>query len=157
LRDFSFQYHYGTDIEFSSTGEGNLYASNGWSNPEEWGRWTQGHEASLAIPIDTLTLDSDEKLTLSAEIQAFVSENHPHQHFVLEVNGTQILSDSFHLGEKRKQILAAIPSKVASQVSPLIIKFILQNPTSPAEVGISEDKRALGIGLRHLRIDHPGL
>jgi hypothetical protein len=150
-----FPYEYGSEVEFNTSGNSSMYIGNGWGSPEVWGRWTEAREAKLAIPLDATTLESDSKLTITAEIQAFVSAKHLNQSFILKANGTQIGSGVFRLGEEPHEISAVIPSNLARIKSPLEITFLLENPISPAKLGMSEDRRMLGIGLRRLRISAP--
>jgi phosphoglycerol transferase len=150
-----FPYEYDSEVEFNTAGNSSMYIQNGWSNSEVWGRWTEAREAKLTIPLDVKTLESDSKLTLTAEIQAFVSAKHPYQSFVLKANGIQIGNGVFRLGEEAHEISAVIPSSLARVKSPLEITFLLENPISPAKLGMSEDRRMLGIGLRRLRISAP--
>jgi hypothetical protein len=150
-----FPYEYGSEIVFNSSGNSSKYTQTGWSSPEPWGRWTDSHEASLLIPLDLNTLASEGNLTLTAEIEAFVSDKHSSQPFSIKVNGTQVSSESFQLGDGIREISANIPSNLARQESPLSIIIVLEDPISPAKLGISNDKRMLGIGLHRIRISSP--
>jgi hypothetical protein len=150
-----FPYRIGSDIVFKSEGNSPLYTADGWSNPEEWGRWTDGREASLNIPLDTATLAPESDLILTAELQAFVSENHPSQTFVIKANGTRIEDGAFNLGTPSHEITATIPASVARMKTPLQVTITLENPISPARVGVSNDNRMLGLGLQRLRISTP--
>jgi hypothetical protein len=153
----NFSYQLGSDIVFNSEGNSPLFTGAGWGNPETWGRWTDGREASLNIPLDTATLTPESDLILTAELHAFVFESHPRQTFIIKANGTQIGGGEFKLGTAPYEITATIPASVARMKTPLQLTIALENPISPARMGLSNDNRMLGLGLQRLRISAPHL
>jgi arabinofuranosyltransferase len=128
-------------IDFSKAG---LTARNlGWQAHEEWGTWSNGKNARLALPVPDAKIN-----TLHLELRAFIGGAIQCQKVIIKINGNQ-KSESCLSNFENNSIL--IPLSTADYVSgkPLVIDFSLPNAMSPKSIGVSEsDERVLAIGLK---------
>jgi hypothetical protein len=143
----------GTELAFSAGGSGTPYLMDGWSAPETWGVWTEGRKSSLIfrLPPDDASLP----LRLTIEAQGLFGGQHPHQSvrvFVNDVPVGQIRFDGSENGGSRtfEVPLEARPSRSGGVLD---VTFQIENPVRPADLGMGNDRRELGMGLSSLRLD----
>jgi hypothetical protein len=132
-----------TPLAFSSAkGRKTLLLFEGWSSySEDWGTWSEGAEAIIKLP-----LPKDRPKVLELDMAAFLPGKQStrtvdffiNQEFIKKA----ILSDSHSNIIKLK-----IPNSALDQEI-LILKLMIENPLSPYELGISLDRRKLGIGIK---------
>jgi phosphoglycerol transferase len=153
--DLAEPYQLGDTIDFSSNGHPLRFYSLGWSLPEPWGTWTSGQDARLVMQLKNYVPTGD--ILLSATTQAFINEVHPQLDVNIFINDTQVGQWTFVYGQhddgKREVI---IPADLITKQNPLEIRFQILKAKSPAELGISNDGRKLGIGMRELRLSDIG-
>ena len=122
---------------------------SGWSGPEPTGRWTLGHEATVAWDIR----GQDQDLTLRVDGDALLYENVPLQVIELWANDRRIASWRFQYGEVSPlPARLSVPRELIRNRDVLKLTFLIRNPVCPAELGISPDTRALGFRLRSLTL-----
>ncbi len=124
----------------------------GWSCIEAWGVWSIGKESIIIIPVDPVW-----KFPVKLMIKGHF--------FVLPPN---YLSNSVEiiLNEQPRRFLSSLKDKtefeeefvvnegITISGKPCIkVEFRLANARSPKELGISDDKREIGIGLRSMRLE----
>jgi radical SAM protein with 4Fe4S-binding SPASM domain len=144
------QYECGSQIDFGITGSSDFFRNSGWSLPENWGTWTDGESAEIALTID------DKKrtdLVLEMECRAFVGLMHPEIEASVSANGQHLdtwkfLFDSGHGGDHTRSIV--IPSAVREGSPKLKIRLGIRGARSPQELRISADPRKLGLGVRKM-------
>lgn len=123
--------------------------SSGWSQPENWGTWSEGSKSKLAIDLDEPHRGDIE---LKFLLQAFFGGGHRSQRVELSVNGTKV--DTWMLDPSRAEWLKRV--RIASDIwdakRPVDIAFAYSQPKSAAELGIGKDSRRLAIGLKTLTI-----
>jgi hypothetical protein len=123
----------------------------GWSAAEDWGTWTVGPQASLRpIPIPDEAADSD--LFLEADIRAFIPKSGQDQKVAVLANGVVVANWVITDAEPERIVTARIPKATLARSSALSLSFDISNPASPSSLGISFDPRALGIGVKRLKI-----
>ncbi|RWU17793.1 hypothetical protein DM813_24205 [Pseudomonas alkylphenolica] len=140
------KYAAGEKLNFASGGNGWSYASGGWSVAEAWGAWAFGNaEASVVLRVPS----SSYQLQING--RAYVTQQHPKQIVVAEVNGTEVATWSFDLNESSGTRTAEIPKDLIKDGS---LRIVLKAPgsVSPAQIGQSADTRVLGIGLHTLTL-----
>lgn len=120
----------------------------GWSEPEEWGTWTDQEraEASLRLPDH---IQGDVHLSLS--VQAYVPPGHDPQR-------VRIRAGDAPLGEWIVGDQMTIPVTVPGSAvvdDAVALTFELPDAISPAEAGVSTDGRKLGIGLHSIILTAP--
>ena len=122
------------------------FMRSGWSVKEPWGSWTNGREAILAFRLPgSAQLD----LVLEADAFAFVTPAHS-QTVEIVANGTKVGEWFFSATSPQVIHPLIIPAEAFRQSDTLLISFRLPDAISPHELGISEDRRVLGLGLRSI-------
>jgi len=139
-------YRLGERIFFSkiNNSEQLAYLGRGWSNAEEWGIWTDGNQALLTLPIDSLNCD----LTMVFDATAYCDDKG--LRVMLMVNGVKIADTKLYKDEKEYSF--SIPNEILREKELLNIEFNIINPNSPKNLGQSGDDRMLGIGMRWIEI-----
>jgi len=142
-------------LAFLDGGTGVSYLRDGWYPAERAGVWSNGPVASLLLPLSDLSRSpeaaADGDLALVISMSAFLKPPKlNHQWVTIRLNGKTL---------KRHQIVfpgaaryeMSIPS---SALDPLenILSFHIAAPTSPAEVGMGDDDRDLGIKLFRIMV-----
>jgi len=121
------------------TNNKSIYQTIGWSQPEEWGTWTEGK-----ITLLVMRVDSSNDLFLHLNIGG-VFNNNPVDVYV---NNIMIGSYEFVIGDN----IIQIPKEIYPD-NLLQIKFVINDPKSPMDIGLSSDPRKLGIGVSSFYID----
>ncbi|MBV2133624.1 hypothetical protein KRX52_12555 [Pseudomonas sp. MAP12] len=140
------QYFPGETLSFAPGGGGWQYASNGWSLAEEWGAWSLGNVGGSVL----LTVPPN-AYQLVINGMAYVSQQHPTQTIVVEVNGAEIATWTFDLTAPTGTRAAEIPKDLIQNGS---LRITLKAPgaVSPAQIGQSADTRVLGLGVQTLTL-----
>lgn len=140
-------------VDFSVNGNGSIYVDEGWSHPEVWGRWSLGDEARILMHISGY---NGQELTLNMTYAAMVRSENKCQKVVLTGNGHTIatqelcLADGSHIPTLHS---FRLPRGVVAQDGLLEIRIKTPDAITPKELGINEDTRILGVGLKTLQID----
>ncbi len=120
------------------------YMFGGWAVPEQWGTWTIEKAASLGFGIEP----SAENGAVEVTLRGFVAPAIPNRAVNIYVNGALVAEQVFTLARSKETIQLPIPRSVDH----VRIKFEVVDTRSPADLGLSRDDRAIGIGLERLRI-----
>jgi hypothetical protein len=133
-------------LSFVPGGNAWQYASNGWNVPEAWGTWsvgTVGGSILLFVPLKPYQLVIDGR--------ANVTQQHPTQTIIVEVNGTDIATWTFDLTAPTGRRSAEIPKDLIQNGS---LRIVLKAPgsVSPAQIGQSPDARVLGLGVKTITL-----
>lgn len=134
------------ELRFSSDDQPAYRFLDGWSNPETWGTWSEGYEAGLAIDlVEYPTRDLD----VVIYAHGFVTPEHPNMVVDVLVNSHMVgRLDFANLGEPM-EFRVRVPMAYLTERS-MDLRFVVPEPHSPQESGLSEDTRLLGIGLRKM-------
>jgi glycosyltransferase involved in cell wall biosynthesis len=145
------RYRLGELIVFSAAGNGFLVCGEGWSHAEAWGRWSDGPTAELVFHLaDPPTA----KLVLTVEAQAFLHDRHTEQTVDVAINGVDAARWIFQRGSSTPERRIEVPELPAGDTT-VIVTFRVRSPRSPKEVGLSKDKRRLGLGICRAMIAPP--
>lgn len=131
-------------ISFAKGGEGVELLGAGWSQPEAWGVWSDGNLARIYIPKPAQT---PKKLFL--DLRAFVSPEIPVQDVSIFLNDQFAAEYKFDKGEGN---LLPINLPVGTE-NFYKIGFQLKTPARPSDLGLSKDRRLLGIGLVSAKLE----
>jgi len=135
------------DVRYFFGAAGQPPNGKGWSNPEAWGTWSDDDLASIRIDVSMMPGN----LLMKLEARAFVPEKYGSQQVDIRANGRLVGHIKFGSDSGRRTWLVEIPRDVIRPGSALIdIEFLIGNPTSPRQAGISSDHRRLGIGITSL-------
>lgn len=143
-------YHLGEIIDFSQHGSGSLYATQGWSGPEAWGRWSINGEAAIQM---RLADPPSHALKLELVMGGFVSESHPCQGVGIIFNEKEIARQSLCIGkggEYPSSYKFVLPQELLPSDRKIDIRLVTPDSISPKILGISADDRVLGVGIRSL-------
>jgi FkbM family methyltransferase len=144
-------YELGWVISFARAGNAEKYKSGWWSAAEDWGAWSIGDAAHLVLPLPGIPGDD---LILSGVVKAFVNAKNPRQEVEVLVNGRHVDRWVF-LDGSLQHVEVRIPAPFLKDyaIKPLLlVTFEIKNPVSPAALGLSGDKRTLGLGVQELTV-----
>gem|GEM_PF-949448 len=139
-------------VDFSGKGAGFLYAAEGWSIPEDWGCWTEGKEARIVMRISGHT---GPELTLNMTYWGIWGQKQPCQKVTFTGNGYAIATQEVCPGNNGGEATThsyRLPAGLVSADGLLDIRIKTPDATTPKQLGLNEDPRVLGVGLKTLQI-----
>ena len=134
-------------IDFIDTGI--AYCDFGFSYPESWGIWTNSLHARVYLP---LMNDADKVvIQIVSLVGPSLSQSNTRSKVQILVNNERYVSmDASEIYDRELITTIAIKDFDARFVQ---IDFVFENVQSMKELGISEDDRLLGFGIRRILID----
>ncbi len=149
LREVDRSVRSGEKIVFSETSGGERLLGAGWAKVEATGVWTDGENASLVLRL-TDGVPEDAEVVLRAA--PFVTPDHP----VLEVEASagaeQPVTSVFRHGAAPPLLRVSLPPAVRGSGGRTVVNLGLRDPARPADLGLGDDVRRLGIQLRWLLV-----
>jgi hypothetical protein len=153
-------YQYGTPLTFGWSGNYIEYEGSGWSDHEREFTWTDGKSANLLVPSASAGSDIQLKARLHPLL---IPGKVDRQRVIVRVNGEQVaewimkdepterrgLSERLRRARVFQERTAVIPSRLLGD-SHVTITFELPDAVRPADLGVSEDHRMLGVAVRSL-------
>jgi hypothetical protein len=140
-------------FEFHDKAVGQKYLTSGWMPAEGWGTWTASSQRPGVInfPINPSHPPSSMKLSFWGQLGPTL----PEEHFLIKVDGddtietkvTQanpIVEQVFLLGEGARKRMV--------ETGRLRIEFLASEGKSPKNMGLNDDVRVLGFGIRELTL-----
>ncbi|MGZ3417670.1 MAG: hypothetical protein ACXWUG_19740 [Polyangiales bacterium] len=121
----------------------------GFSSPEQFFRWTDGHRATLRLdvpPLDPDVVDVDLVISLTpflAEDKRFA------QHVTLTVDGRPS-AKWIARSDQPTPYRVTIPRALVGRT--MLVSFDLPDAISPEEIGLGPDRRVLGIALHWVEL-----
>lgn len=131
---------------FDQHGEWNDWLREGWSDPESWGVWAVGPEASLEIDAGELP-PAPNGVLLHFELGAFVSEKHPRQRAEIAVNGVDLTSIEVTYPANTATFDLQVSARSLRNEDKIAVHLTLPDAVSPKSLGMGEDVRVLSFGL----------
>jgi hypothetical protein len=127
-------------ISFATGEASDLYLKGGWWPQEDWGVWSNGEVGAVQLNL------ADEmrgkrlglKLELRSPSKTFAKILVDGMPFAVEVNG-------------EKSVEVVVPESL-SKDGKLLLEFVNEHPQTPKDLGINEDSRVIGLGLRSVSI-----
>lgn len=119
------------------------FLPKGWSDShEDWGVWSTGKKTRIELPIPRGSN------SVKLDLRAFVGGTLTKQKVQISIQGNS--PQIFELNHFENNIveLKFRPEKNSNEV--LKIDLFLPNASTPKELGLSEDQRMLGIGLKKI-------
>ena len=142
MSEFGAFYKLDQKIDFSNNYQNDApFLFDGWSTPESWGTWSMGSSAMMQLPLPKAAATK-----LDLKIRAFLGKERAHQKVDIFINEVLIKKVTFSNDED--QLIELDIPKVTADQNLLTLRFEIEHPVSPYELGISEDRRKLGIGVR---------
>ena len=146
-------YRLGEVVDFSCQGSGQFYASEGWSHQEDWGRWSENEGGRIDLRIANY---NGQQLTLEIEYGALVHPRQPCQRVEIAGDGGRVIAkQEFCLssgGNLPKLYRYSLPAGMVLADGLLTMFIKTPDAISPKQLGMSEDSRILGVGLKTLRL-----
>jgi hypothetical protein len=126
------------------------YLRSGWSGTEPWGTWSEGEDGLLSFAFQE---QPRHDIRIKLQFNIFMTNTHNQQHVSVYANDTSVAEWSFSAHADSMPITRVLSIPSTSFRSPeLQLRFHIDKPTSPASLGISDDKRRLGIGMIKMEI-----
>ena len=117
-----------------------------WSIAQTPGTWTEGHTANVAMNFGEPPAGD---VDLEADAYAFLPPQRPVQHVIVLANATEVARWRFDAADHAGLRHARIP-KATMPTGVLRVTFQMPDAVSPLALGLSNDPRALSLGLRRL-------
>jgi hypothetical protein len=140
------EYEVGHEIDFTTSGNSQLYTRSGWADPEPSHRWTDGPQAELLCRLSS-ACSSD--LLFTALVMPYCPGRTLDVTAV--VNGRELGRWQFVAHGVPSEIMMHIPADTAAQ-GYLHMVFQIDRPHMPAVHGPSNDPRALGLAFERVVI-----
>lgn len=122
----------------------------GWSHPEPGGTWSDGDTSLLLLALSSLPKNDVE---LMIEGHAFLDDKNPSQEVDVLVNKIHVATLKYDQQANGGIRAVKIPKRlVLDNDGHLLTKFNFKNPKSPAELGLSDDTRRLGLSIVSLEL-----
>jgi hypothetical protein len=121
----------------------------GWSALEPTGVWTVGDKASLVLNL-TDAPSADAELVLRAG--AFVTPEHPTLEVGVSARDEQLAGRVFRHGGADRLLRVPLPAGDGGQPGRTVFELQLNDPARPADLGLGDDVRRLGLHLRWLMV-----
>ncbi len=142
-------YQAGELIDFRLGGNALLYQRQGWDFSSAGGTWTVAPTARLALKLAGAAADGQvDHIEIVA--QGMVGPSHPATRAELVINGISLGVHAFG-HEQTLKLPFSLPENALSN-GVVEMEFRVLDPVSPHALGLSEDKRDLGVLLIRLRI-----
>lgn len=122
---------------------------SGWSSAESWGTWSQGRQAQIDLRV------TPQARLIVLDVVAFVPPDHPAQRVVISLNGEQVLVTRLTQQQDNQlqiPISAAIRQRLAED-DRLTLELQLPDAISPEQLGLNDDSRVMGLGLKRLTVN----
>ena len=139
----------GEKIVFTEGSGAERLLGEGWSAPEPTGVWTVGEQARLVLK---LTDGVPEDAELALRVAPFVAPDHPALEVEASALAQQLAALVFRHGEVPGVIRIPLPAAVRSQEGRIVVALSLRDPARPADLGLGDDLRLLGVQLRWLMV-----
>ena len=121
------------------------YLVQGWCTPELSGVWSSGHEAILGFQYDQATSDD---LNLYVDTFGYTPDGDKVR---VNVFINDVLVTEWNVSDISEIYAIKIPKTYLSTSRCLVVRFQIENPRSPSDIGLS-DTRNLGLHLLNIRL-----
>ncbi|MGP6422863.1 DUF6311 domain-containing protein [Pseudomonas pharyngis] len=126
----------------------NRQLASGWTKPESWGTWTEGQQAKIQLRV------SPPARSIVIDALAFIQPGHPGQRVIVSLNGQQVLDTRLtqFQGNRLEIPISAALNQRLGRDDRLDIELQLPDAVSPRQLGINDDSRIMGLGLKTLTV-----
>jgi glycosyl transferase family 4/uncharacterized protein DUF7024 len=137
----------GDDVPLGAGSPPVVEFAGGFSRAEDWGVWTDGDEAVLAVRVDVARTP---EIEIALFVEAFVRPENTPLKVRVRANGMPVASWSFSDPHGPTWQRVRVPMTADSDL--VVLVFAIETPLSPKELGLSDDSRRLGLGLHRLAV-----
>ena len=154
--DMEPRYSLGEQIDFGNYCDCRCFMRGGWGETEGWGAWTVGPQAELELRFEETPVEA---MRLKVLAHPYLTAGHPRTRVSVSVEGQLMAEwvfavDDAH-GTEPRECEAIIPAR-SRDAGPLRIAFSVDKPASPLALGLSADRRELGLGVSKLWLSAAG-
>jgi len=137
-------------IDFDNDAGSGPYLTDGWSGPETWGRWSSSAKADIEF-----RLDRNRHFSIETMIQPVLSNERPQQTVTIIANGCSVAEGSFSFPAdvEAKEISGEVPESCVPADGRVRLEIATDQVVSPKGIGVGEDDRMIGFGVRQLKIE----
>jgi hypothetical protein len=130
-------------------GTGLPYLLRGWSQPEEWGTWSDGDSAEIVVPV------SGRVQSVNVEAHGLVTPAHPKQDLAVKVDGVVALRASLVSGSPTTLHipLSRQMQEKGAATGYIRLRFDLPDAVQPKRIGLGADERKLALGLMAITLN----
>lgn len=132
-------------FDFTNKGKLPVGSFEGFSVPEDHGRWMQTKMARFTCKESTIAAKG-----MTVRVAPFFSGEHQRQRLAIKVNDTTVYEGVFVGGSPVEPIHVAVP---ASNKHGYVIQFETPDAVSPKALGLGEDTRELSFSLQDLTFE----
>lgn len=124
------------------------HLTEGWSATEAWGTWSQGQAAEIQLRVPP------QAQSIEIDAMAFVLPIHPSQHMVFTVNDLPALTTQLTQLQDNRIDLALTPAMHEAIARDSLVRIHVQLPDaiSPKQLGLNDDERVMGLGIKSLTV-----
>ena len=127
-------------LDFTASGNAVPYCASGWSTPEPTETWTLGHESRLTLP----TPAQQATYVLVLRLRPLVAATLPAQRLRVRVNNVTVAEFTVD----RRSVRTCLVPWGAIKLNPEVrIVFDLPDAARPADFGLGDDRRHLGVAF----------
>lgn len=137
----------GVDLNFGKDFNGRCFLKKGWFTvPEDWGVWSDQKLATISLRVPK---DHPKQIILG--LRAFVGPKNQIQRLYISVNDRNL--PHVNLTEFENNIVKIPLTNSDRGESELSINLEIPDAVSPSQLGLSDDPRLLGVGLKFIRFE----
>ena len=140
---------WGTVINFAEGGNADYYKVTGWGKAEGLFTWTEGGSASLNIPISATKAPF---VTLKAGLSAFLSPGKVDKQTVSILINNKAVGIWVFVKPGLQEKMVFIPRESFVKSSNMEIIFHTPDAVSPAQAGLNNDERVLGLAVHTIEL-----
>nr|WP_283832415.1 sulfotransferase domain-containing protein [Bradyrhizobium diazoefficiens] len=141
----------GERVTLGSGGGNSVMLGPGWGEREEWGTWSVGRRALLRLVIPR---GSAAPVDIDLGYRSFI-EGGRALNVTCRAAGQVISSWTCTPAEWRGTRAIHIPPEAVNAEGIVNLEFEMSEPKSPADLGLGQDTRELGIGIEFIRLARP--
>ena len=140
-------------LEFNDKAVARKFLKNGWMAPEPWGTWTAATDRPgiVALPIDRAHPPSALRIRFSGQLGDKLAV----EHFTIKINRDEARRESILQANQSAERVLPISADAQAQMRQhgvLRVAFYAPEGKSPKALGLNNDERVLGLGLRELTL-----
>lgn len=125
------------------------HLAQGWGAPEAWGTWSEGAEADIQLRVPP------QARSIVIDALAFVLPMHAAQTVVFSINGVPALTTRLTTiqGNRIEIPINAAVREAGASDGLMRIHVQLPDAISPKQLGLGEDQRVMGLGMKSLTVE----
>jgi glycosyltransferase involved in cell wall biosynthesis len=139
--------HPAVELSFCKTGNGIGCLDFGWGEPEPWGVWTAGDAAEITLRIEGNVQSAAIRISGTMFVHAVAPAPPEFPALVIYCDGVRYPVKAT-CGNREVDVELRVTFDW--EAATILLRFEVSRPKSPLELGISNDSRRLGLGLRSI-------